>query len=91
MKQTDGQPEDYLASGFRDVDAAAVDKMARCLAYLDYLPGFQQYKALIFEMMNLTLAISPRISVVDLVSTCGACLRSWVQRDEQSAWTLAWS
>ena len=52
MKQTDGQTEDYLARGFRDVDAAAVDKMARCLAYLDELPGFQQYKTQILDMMK---------------------------------------
>lgn len=52
MKQTDGQAEDYLARGFRDVDAAAVDKMARCLAYLDELPGFQRYKTQILDMMK---------------------------------------
>ena len=45
--------EDFLARGFRDVDAATVDKMARCLAYMDSLPGFQQYKAAILEIMNL--------------------------------------
>jgi ubiquinone/menaquinone biosynthesis C-methylase UbiE len=52
MKQTDGRAEDYLARGFRNVDAAAVDKMARCLAYLDELPGFQQYKTEIIDMMK---------------------------------------
>jgi ubiquinone/menaquinone biosynthesis C-methylase UbiE len=45
--------DSYLATGFRDVDAAAVDKMARCLAYMDALPGFQQYKAAILESMKL--------------------------------------
>jgi SAM-dependent methyltransferase len=45
--------EDFLATGFRAVDTAAVDKMARCLAYMDALPGFQQYKAAILESMKL--------------------------------------
>jgi ubiquinone/menaquinone biosynthesis C-methylase UbiE len=44
--------EDYLAKGFRDVDAAAVGKMARCLTFLDSLPEFQRYKTTILEMMN---------------------------------------
>ncbi len=46
------QAEDYLARGFRDVDAAAVDKLARCLTYMDGLPEFQQYKTTILEMMK---------------------------------------
>ena len=46
------QGEDYLARGFRNVDAAAVGKMARCLAYMDGLPAFQQYKTTILEMMK---------------------------------------
>jgi ubiquinone/menaquinone biosynthesis C-methylase UbiE len=52
MKRANGQAEDYLARGFRDVDAAAVGKMARCLAYMDGLPEFQQYKTTILEMMK---------------------------------------
>jgi ubiquinone/menaquinone biosynthesis C-methylase UbiE len=52
MKRANGQAEDYLARGFRDVDAAAVDKMARCLSYMDGLPEFQQYKTTILEMMK---------------------------------------
>ncbi len=36
------------------MDAAAVGKMARCLAFMDSLPGFQRYKTsmLILEMMD---------------------------------------
>jgi ubiquinone/menaquinone biosynthesis C-methylase UbiE len=53
MTHFDPETDNYLATGFRDVDAAAVDKMARCLAYMDSLPGFQQYKAAIAEGMKL--------------------------------------
>jgi ubiquinone/menaquinone biosynthesis C-methylase UbiE len=52
MKRANEQAEDYLARGFRNVDAAAVDKMARCLTYMDGLPEFQQYKTTILEMMK---------------------------------------
>src|ERR1700677_4586736 len=52
MKPPERQGEEYLARGFRDVDAAAVGKMARCLAYMDGLPEFQQYKTTILEMMK---------------------------------------
>ena len=52
MKPPKRQAEDYLARGFRNVDAAAVSKMARCLAYMDGLPAFQQYKTTILEMMK---------------------------------------
>src|SRR5580700_4524305 len=52
MKRAKEPGEDYLARGFRNVDAAAVDKMARCLAYMDGLPEFQQYKTTILEMMK---------------------------------------
>jgi ubiquinone/menaquinone biosynthesis C-methylase UbiE len=52
MKHADQEAEDYLARGFRDVDAAAVDKMARCLAYMDALPDFQQYKTTMLAMMK---------------------------------------
>jgi ubiquinone/menaquinone biosynthesis C-methylase UbiE len=34
------------------VDTAVVGKLARCLTYMDALPGFQQYKNAILEMMN---------------------------------------
>jgi ubiquinone/menaquinone biosynthesis C-methylase UbiE len=52
MKRANEQAEDYLARGFRNVDAAAVGKMAHCLAYMDGLPEFQRYKTTILEMMN---------------------------------------
>jgi ubiquinone/menaquinone biosynthesis C-methylase UbiE len=52
MTHPDPEAEDYLARGFRDVDAAAVGKMARCLAYMDGLPGFQQYKSAILDLMK---------------------------------------
>jgi ubiquinone/menaquinone biosynthesis C-methylase UbiE len=51
VTQADPNPEASLARGFRDVDAGAVDKLARCLTYMDGLPEFQQYKAAILEMM----------------------------------------
>src|SRR3954465_2965169 len=44
--------ENYLARGFRNVDAGATRKMAHCLGYLDSLPSFQRYKNLILEAMN---------------------------------------
>jgi ubiquinone/menaquinone biosynthesis C-methylase UbiE len=53
MTHSDPETDSYLATGFRDVDTAAVDKMARCLAYMDSLPGFQKYKAAVLEMMKL--------------------------------------
>jgi ubiquinone/menaquinone biosynthesis C-methylase UbiE len=53
MADGDREAEDYLAKGFRDVDAASVGKMARCLTYLDSLPEFKQYKAAILRLMNL--------------------------------------
>jgi ubiquinone/menaquinone biosynthesis C-methylase UbiE len=53
MTHGDPKAEDYLPRSFRDVDAAAVDKIARCLTFLDSLPQFQQYKAWVLEGMNL--------------------------------------
>jgi ubiquinone/menaquinone biosynthesis C-methylase UbiE len=53
MTHADSESEDYLAKGFRDVDAGAVGKMARCLGFLDSLPDFQQYKKTVLELMNL--------------------------------------
>jgi ubiquinone/menaquinone biosynthesis C-methylase UbiE len=52
MTRCDQKGEAYLARGFRDVDAAAVGKMARCLAYMDSLPGFRQYKSAILDLMK---------------------------------------
>jgi ubiquinone/menaquinone biosynthesis C-methylase UbiE len=52
MTQADLNPEASLARGFRDVDAAVVGKLSRCLTYLDALPVFQQYKSTMLEMMN---------------------------------------
>jgi ubiquinone/menaquinone biosynthesis C-methylase UbiE len=52
MMQADPNPEASLARGFRDVDAAGVGKLARCLTYMDALPVFQQYKSTMLEMMN---------------------------------------
>ena len=52
MTQADPDPEASLARGFRHVDATGVDKLARCLAYMDALPAFQQYKNTVLEMMN---------------------------------------
>jgi SAM-dependent methyltransferase len=52
MAQADPDPEASLARGFRDVDAGGVDKLARCLTYMDALPAFKQYKNTVLEMMN---------------------------------------
>ena len=52
MTQADPNRETSLARGFRDVDTAAVGKLARCLTYMDALPAFQQYKNTMLEMMN---------------------------------------
>jgi ubiquinone/menaquinone biosynthesis C-methylase UbiE len=52
MTHSDPEAENYLARGFRDVDAAAVGKMARCLEYLDSLPEFRQYKTQILGLMK---------------------------------------
>jgi ubiquinone/menaquinone biosynthesis C-methylase UbiE len=53
MMHSDEAAEDYLAKGFRDVDAAATGKMAKCLAFVDSNPSFQRYKASILEAMDL--------------------------------------
>lgn len=50
---SDEAAEDYLAKGFRDVDAAAIGKMAKCLAFVDTLPSFQLYKASVLKAMSL--------------------------------------
>lgn len=52
MTHSDPEAENYLARGFRDVDAAAVGKIARCLEYLDSLPEFRQYKTEILGLMK---------------------------------------
>jgi ubiquinone/menaquinone biosynthesis C-methylase UbiE len=52
MTQADPNREASLALGFRDVDAAVVGKLARCLTYMDALPAFQQYKNTMLAMMN---------------------------------------
>jgi ubiquinone/menaquinone biosynthesis C-methylase UbiE len=52
MAQADPNREASLARGFRDVDTAAVDKLSRCLTFMDALPAFRQYKNTMLEMMN---------------------------------------
>jgi ubiquinone/menaquinone biosynthesis C-methylase UbiE len=52
MTQADPNREASLARGFRDVDTSVVGKLSRCLTYMDALPGFQQYKNAILEMMS---------------------------------------
>jgi ubiquinone/menaquinone biosynthesis C-methylase UbiE len=51
MTQVDPNREASLARGFRDVDAGAVDRLARCLTYMDGLPEFQRYKTTVLEML----------------------------------------
>jgi ubiquinone/menaquinone biosynthesis C-methylase UbiE len=65
MTHSGRQAEDYLARGFRDVDAAAVGKMARCLEYLDSLPEFRQYKTEILGLMK------PQLGSVTADLGCG--------------------
>jgi ubiquinone/menaquinone biosynthesis C-methylase UbiE len=67
MTPADPNPEVSLARGFRDVDAGAVDKLARCLTYMDGLHAFQRYKAAILEMM----AAQPGSVTADLGSGLG--------------------
>ncbi len=45
--------QDYLASGFRDVDAADGRKMINCLRLLDSLPSFRHYKNEILARLKL--------------------------------------
>lgn len=52
MTQVDPKPEASLARGFRDVDTGAIDKLARCLTYMDGLPEFQRYKTTMLEMIG---------------------------------------
>jgi ubiquinone/menaquinone biosynthesis C-methylase UbiE len=51
MTQVDQNRDASLARGFRDVDAGAVDQLARCLTYMDGLPEFQRYKTTVLEML----------------------------------------
>jgi ubiquinone/menaquinone biosynthesis C-methylase UbiE len=44
--------ESYLPRGFRDVDAAASEKIVQCLRFMDSLPTFQTYKKLILEALH---------------------------------------
>jgi hypothetical protein len=81
--------EEYLARGFRDVDAAAVGKMVRCLTYMDGLPEFQQYKNTILEMMNAQAGSITADLGCGLVSMSGAWQSWWVLEGGQSAWTQA--
>ena len=54
MRMSDKKEESYLARGFRDVDNAAVTKMASCLAFMDSLPSFQKYKNVILDALHPT-------------------------------------
>jgi ubiquinone/menaquinone biosynthesis C-methylase UbiE len=42
----------YLATGFRDVDAATGQKMQQCLSFLDSLPSFREYKTSILKAID---------------------------------------
>lgn len=75
MKHARRQAEEYLARGFRDVDAAAAGKMARCLAYMDGVPEFQRYKTTILNMMNP----QPGYIVADLGCGLGFDVRRLVE------------
>lgn len=46
------QTEDYLAHSFREVDSGDISKMMRCLAFMDGLPGFQEYKSAVLEKLD---------------------------------------
>ena len=78
MKRANGQAENYLARGFRDVDAAAGGKMTRCLAYMDGLPEFQQYKTTILEMMKPQPGSITATLAADSASMSGAWQNWWI-------------
>jgi ubiquinone/menaquinone biosynthesis C-methylase UbiE len=44
--------DDYLATGFRDVDSAKIDKMVRCLDALQSMECFQRYKNRSLELLQ---------------------------------------
>jgi ubiquinone/menaquinone biosynthesis C-methylase UbiE len=46
------QAEDYLAHSFREVDSGDINKMMRCLTFMDGLPSFQEYKCAIVEKLD---------------------------------------
>jgi ubiquinone/menaquinone biosynthesis C-methylase UbiE len=46
------QTEDYLAHSFREVDSGDINKMMRCLTFMDGLPGFQEYKSAVLEKLD---------------------------------------
>ncbi len=52
MEDLNLQTASYLATGFRDVDAAVAQKMAQCLEFLDSLPSVQRYKNSIIEALH---------------------------------------
>lgn len=58
-------PNNFLATGFRDVDSSGVDKLRRCLEFLDHLPGFRDYKQRTYDL----LAIQPASHCLDVA--CG--------------------
>ena len=85
MKPPKRQAEDYLARGFRNVDAAAVSKMARCLAYMDGLPGFsaiQDHNP--GDDEAAARAPSSPTLVADWASMFGVWLSWWDRRGAQS-------
>jgi ubiquinone/menaquinone biosynthesis C-methylase UbiE len=46
--------DDYLATGFRNVDSAKIDKMVRCLDALQSIECFQRYKNRSIELLQGT-------------------------------------
>jgi ubiquinone/menaquinone biosynthesis C-methylase UbiE len=66
----------YLATGFRDVDAATGAKMAQCLIFLNSLPSVQEYKSQILR------AIDPKPG--DIVADLGCGLGFDVLRFAES-------
>jgi ubiquinone/menaquinone biosynthesis C-methylase UbiE len=45
--------DDYLATGFRDVDTSALEKISRCLDFMNALPCFIDYKTQSLEALSL--------------------------------------
>ncbi len=44
--------DDYLATGFRNVDGAKIEKMMRCLDVLQSVECFQRYKNRSLELLH---------------------------------------
>jgi SAM-dependent methyltransferase len=65
----------YLATGFREVDAAGDAKLSRCLAFMQNLPCFQRYKRESLDRLQL----KPGSTAIDIGCGLGADAFSMAQ------------